>query len=132
MSIGFFFQAEDGIRDGTVTGVQTCALPICLGGIEHAFDEQLKGEPGRMLISMDAKHRWYGRVEKEPDPGENVVLTIDENIQHVAERELDRAMADSHAEAGTVIVENPHTGEILALANRPVFNANSLNGAGAK
>lgn len=103
-----------------------------LGGIEHAFDEQLKGEPGRMLISMDAKHRWYGRVEKEPDPGENVVLTIDENIQHVAERELDRAMADSHAEAGTVIVENPHTGEILALANRPVFNANSLNGVGAK
>jgi cell division protein FtsI (penicillin-binding protein 3) len=103
-----------------------------LGGIEHAFDEQLKGEPGRMLISMDAKHRWFGRVEKEPDPGENVVLTIDENIQHVAERELDRAMADSHAEAGTVIVENPHTGEILALANRPVFNANSLNGAGAK
>jgi cell division protein FtsI (penicillin-binding protein 3) len=52
------------------------------------------------------------------------VLTIDENIQYVAERELEQAMHDTHAIAGTVVVENPHTGEILALANRPTFNPN--------
>jgi len=98
-----------------------------LGGIERQFDARLRGKPGKMLISMDAKRRWFGRVEKEPDPGENLVLTIDENIQHIAERELARAVADSHAEAGTIIVMNPHTGEILALANRPVFNPNSLS-----
>jgi cell division protein FtsI (penicillin-binding protein 3) len=98
-----------------------------LGGIEREFDARLRGKPGKMLISMDAKRRWFGRVEKEPDPGENLVLTIDENIQHIAERELARAVADSHAEAGTIIVMNQHTGEILALANRPVFNPNSLS-----
>lgn len=98
-----------------------------LGGIEREFDSKLTGRPGKMLISMDAKRRWLGRVEKDPDPGENVVLTLDQNIQYIAERELERAMAETHAEAGTVVVENPYTGEILALANSPSFNPNSFN-----
>jgi cell division protein FtsI (penicillin-binding protein 3) len=63
-------------------------------------------------------------VEKQPQPGENVVLTIDEKIQYIAERELETAMEQTHAISGTVIVENPRTGEILALANRPTFNPN--------
>ena len=95
-----------------------------LSGIEREFDSRLKGKPGTMLISMDAKRRWFGRVEKDPDPGENIVLTIDEKIQYIAERELEQAIKDTHAEAGTIIVQNPHTGEILALANRPTFNPN--------
>ncbi len=101
------------------------------GGIEREFEQQLKGKPGRMLISMDAKRRWYGRAEKTPDPGENVILTIDENIQHIAERELDRAMGDSRAQTGTIIVENPHTGEILAFATRPAVNPNASNSGDA-
>src|ERR1700728_2730169 len=56
--------------------------------------------------------------------GDNLVLTIDKNIQYIAEKELDQAIHDTQAIAGTVIVENPHTGEILALANRPTFNPN--------
>jgi cell division protein FtsI (penicillin-binding protein 3) len=100
-----------------------------LGGVERQFDAKLTGKPGTMLISMDAKRRWFGRVEKNPDPGENVVLTLDEKIQYIAERELARAVAETHAEAGTIIVENPHTGEILALANRPDFNPNTFNTA---
>ena len=95
-----------------------------LSGIEREFDEQLRGEPGRMLISVDARKRWFGRVERQPEPGENVVLTIDQGIQYIAERELDKAVRENGAAAGTVIVENPHTGEILALANRPTFNPN--------
>ena len=95
-----------------------------LSGIERADDDDLQGKPGRMLISVDARRKWFGSVEKQPDPGENVVLTIDEKIQYIAERELETAMQQTHAESGTVVVENPKTGEILALANRPTFNPN--------
>ena len=95
-----------------------------LSGIERANDDELRGKPGRMLISVDARRRWFGSVEKQPDPGENVVLTIDEKIQYIAERELETAMQQTHAESGTVVVQNPKTGEILALANRPTFNPN--------
>ncbi len=93
-------------------------------GIEHEYDEELRGRPGKMLISVDARKQWYSDVEKQPEPGENLVLTIDKNIQYIAEKELDQAIHDTKAIAGTVIVENPHTGEILALANRPTFNPN--------
>lgn len=95
-----------------------------LSGIEREYDDQLRGKPGRMLIQVDARRRNFNRVEKQPDPGENVVLTIDENIQYIAERELETAMEQTRAIAGTVVVANPHTGEILALANRPTFNPN--------
>jgi cell division protein FtsI (penicillin-binding protein 3) len=93
-------------------------------GIEHEFDEQLRGRPGKMFISVDARKQWFADVETQPEPGENIVLTIDKNIQYIAEKELDQAIHDTQAIAGTVIVENPHTGEILALANRPTFNPN--------
>src|SRR5580700_8145283 len=93
-------------------------------GIEHEFDDELRGRAGKMFISVDARRRWFSDVEKQPEPGANLVLTIDKNIQYVAEKELDQAIHDTQAIAGTVIVENPHTGEILALANRPTFNPN--------
>jgi cell division protein FtsI (penicillin-binding protein 3) len=93
-------------------------------GIEHEFDEQLRGRAGKMFISVDARKQWFSDVETQPEPGENLVLTIDKNIQYIAEKELDQAIHDTQAIAGTVIVENPHTGEVLALANRPTFNPN--------
>jgi cell division protein FtsI (penicillin-binding protein 3) len=95
-----------------------------LSGLEWQFNQQLQGKPGKLMISVDARKRWFASVEKEPEAGNNVVLTIDQNIQYIAERELDRGMEETHAIAGTVIVENPHTGEILALTNRPTFNPN--------
>jgi cell division protein FtsI (penicillin-binding protein 3) len=93
-------------------------------GIEHEFDDELRGRAGKMFISVDARRQWFSDVEQQPEPGENVVLTVDKNIQYIAEKELDQAIHDTQAIAGTVIVENPHTGEILALANRPTFNPN--------
>src|SRR5271157_4936657 len=93
-------------------------------GIEHEFDGDLRGRAGKMFISVDARRQWFSDVEKQPEAGENLVLTIDKNIQYIAEKELDQAIHDTQAIAGTVIVENPHTGEILALANRPTFNPN--------
>jgi len=94
-------------------------------GIEHAFDDELKGHPGKMFISVDARRKWFADVATQPDAGDNLVLTVDKNIQYIAEKELEQAIHDTQAIAGTVIVENPHTGEILALANRPTFNPNS-------
>jgi len=98
-----------------------------LGGLERVFDDDLRGIPGKEMISIDARRKWFGRVEKPPDPGQNLVLTIDQTIQYIAERELQRGMEDTKAIAGTVIVQNPRTGEILALANRPTFNPNGFN-----
>jgi cell division protein FtsI (penicillin-binding protein 3) len=93
-------------------------------GIEHEFDDELRGRAGKMFISVDARRQWFSDVEKQPEAGHSLVLTIDKNIQYIAEKELDQAIHDTQAIAGTVIVENPHTGEILALANRPTFNPN--------
>lgn len=95
-----------------------------LSGIERQYEEVLHGKPGQLLISVDARRRWFGSVEKQPEPGANVVLTVDEKIQYIAERELEATIAETHAESGTVVVQDPHTGEILALANRPTFNPN--------
>ncbi len=95
-----------------------------LSGLEREFNEQLQGKPGKLMISVDARRRWFASVEKEPEAGNSVVLTIDQNIQYIAERELERGMEETKAIAGTAIVLNPHTGEILALTNRPTFNPN--------
>jgi cell division protein FtsI (penicillin-binding protein 3) len=95
-----------------------------LSGLEREFNDELQGTPGRLMISVDARRRWYASVEKQPEAGNNLVLTIDQNVQYIAERELERAMEETKAIAGTVVVENPHTGEILALVNRPTFNPN--------
>lgn len=95
-----------------------------LSGIERQYNARLRGKPGRLLISVDARRRWFGSVQKQPEPGENIVLTIDEKIQYIAERELEAAVAESNAESGTVIVQDPRTGEVLGLANRPTFNPN--------
>jgi cell division protein FtsI (penicillin-binding protein 3) len=96
-----------------------------LSGLEREFNSQLQGKPGKLMISVDARKRWFASVEQEPTPGNNLVLTIDQNVQAIAERELERGMEATKAIAGTVIVENPHTGEILALTNRPTFNPNN-------
>ncbi len=98
-----------------------------LGGLEREFDDDLRGIPGQELISIDARRKWFSRVERPPDPGQNLVLTIDQTIQYIAETELEKGMEDTKAIAGTVVVENPRTGEILALANRPTFNPNVFN-----
>jgi cell division protein FtsI (penicillin-binding protein 3) len=96
-----------------------------LSGLERQFNSQLQGKPGKLMISVDARKRWFASVEKEPESGNSVVLTLDQNIQYIAEHELERGMEETHAIAGTAIVENPRTGEILALTNRPTFNPNN-------
>jgi cell division protein FtsI (penicillin-binding protein 3) len=95
-----------------------------LGGLEQQFDDEMHGTPGHMLTAVDARRHVMGSVENEPLPGENLVLTIDANIQYMAERALDEQMAKVKALHGTVVVQDPHTGQILALAISPRFNPN--------
>ncbi len=97
-----------------------------LGGMEEKFNSRLHGVAGIMRTAMDARRRILGSTEREPQPGQNLVLTIDENIQFLAERALDHAMETTHADNGTVVVQDVHTGQILALAIRPTFNPNQF------
>jgi cell division protein FtsI (penicillin-binding protein 3) len=97
-----------------------------LGGMEQRFDARLHGEPGRMFAAMDARRHVMGSTEHEPEPGDNLVLTIDENIQFIAEKALDAAMLRTRAADGTVVVQDVHTGQILGLAIRPTFNPNDF------
>lgn len=95
-----------------------------LGGVEYQYNKQIRGLPGRVLLSTDAKHRSFRSTEWSGEPGSNLVLTIDDDIQYIAERALALTVNKYHAAGGTVIVQNPYTGEILAMANQPTFNPN--------
>ncbi len=95
-----------------------------LGGLELRFDEDMHGTPGHMLTAVDAKRHALGSQMDQPQPGENLVLTIDANIQYMAEQALDAQVAKVKAAHGTVVVQDPHTGQILALAVSPRFNPN--------
>jgi cell division protein FtsI (penicillin-binding protein 3) len=95
-----------------------------LGGLERQFDDDMHGTPGHVLTALDAKRHVLGSEESQPMPGENLVLSIDANIQYMAERALDAQMEKVKALHGTVVVQDPHTGQILALAIAPRFNPN--------
>ena len=103
-----------------------------LGGIEYELDSQIRGKSEKIIVMADARQRWFDGGEAQRDHGASVVLTLDENIQYIAERELAAAIAKTHAIAGTVIVMNPTTGEILAMANWPKFNPNAASEAPAE
>ena len=95
-----------------------------MSGIEYAFDGQIRGRAAKVAIQIDARRRAVGHAEKPSTEGRTVVLTLDEAIQHSAERELDKALVETGAVSGVVVVMDPATGEILGLANRPAFNPN--------
>jgi stage V sporulation protein D (sporulation-specific penicillin-binding protein) len=100
-----------------------------LDGVELIYDKYLKGVPGRIVAETDAMSRKlpFG-VERyiPPEDGYNLQLTIDKVIQHIAERELEKALAEHKAKRGTIIVMDPRTGEILALANKPDYDPNDF------
>src|SRR5215831_14732271 len=100
---------------------------VGLGGIESAYDSQIRGREGKVLIQSDAKrHAIYSRVEQAATAGAGIELTIDQYLQYVAERELRAGVEANHAVGGTAVVMDPLTAEILALANWPTFNPNAF------
>lgn len=96
-----------------------------LGGLEAAYDSRIRGKDGRLILQTDGRQQAVSaRIEQAPTPGDGLQLTIDTYLQHLAERELKWGVKEFNAAAGTVVIMQPHTGEILALANYPTFNPN--------
>jgi cell division protein FtsI (penicillin-binding protein 3) len=103
-----------------------------LEGVELAQDKSLAGEAGVALVERDALGRemtGQPTILKAPTPGTGIVLTLDAKIQYLAERELDAAWHATGAKGGMVLVMDPRTGEILAMAMRPTFNPNAYQTA---
>jgi cell division protein FtsI/penicillin-binding protein 2 len=100
-----------------------------LAGIESDFDIQLGGEPGVVYFERDAIGNPipFGRLSDAPSEGGDVSLTIDRYMQRRVEEELDRQIQRHSATGGTIIVMEPETGEILAMASRPSFQLSKLN-----
>jgi len=93
-------------------------------GIEAAYNKWISGRDGTVLIQIDGRRHPYGRLGHDGTPGATLQLTIDQYLQHVAERELHAAVEENHAAGGSVVMMDPSTGEVLALANEPTFNPN--------
>lgn len=102
-----------------------------LEGIERRYDTDLQGEKRVTVLQRDAKGRTVfskgQQAEQAPAPGHRLVLTIDEVIQYIVEKELDNAVARAQAKSGTMIVLEPHSGALLALAGSPRFDPNVLS-----
>jgi cell division protein FtsI/penicillin-binding protein 2 len=89
-------------------------------GIEKSWDEDLRGTTGKILVARDGRgNPVQRRVLTAAKPGRDVLLTIDAVLQQTVERELERACEESGAKSASVVILDPATGEILALANRP-------------
>ncbi|MCY4598713.1 MAG: penicillin-binding protein [Acidobacteria bacterium] len=97
-----------------------------LSGIEAAYDGEIAGRPGKTLIQTDARQRAFSRIERAPTSGATVELTIDKYLQYLAERELRAAVREHDAEGGAVVMLDPFTGDVLALASEPSFNPNDF------
>jgi len=95
-------------------------------GIELAFDEWLKGIPGKKRIIRDRLGRAFDDVEriKSAEPGKSIKLSIDKRLQYVTYRTLKAAVLKHNAVAGSAVVLDVRTGEVLAMANQPSFNVN--------
>jgi cell division protein FtsI/penicillin-binding protein 2 len=99
-----------------------------LSGVELSYDKTLRGDGGRAVAEQDGMGRLLvdtQRIVASPVDGSDILLTIDQVIQHLAERELSAAMTRTRAKRGSVTVMDPRTGEILALAIRPTYNPNA-------
>lgn len=130
--IGFLAETKRSYPNGTLAshvigfaGVDNQGLE----GAELAFEDLLRGRPGSARIERDAmgRPRFDTRaVVRRPAHGADVILTIDQVIQHIAERELDRVAVSTGATAGTVLVMDPKSGELLAMATHPRYDPNAV------
>ena len=103
---------------------------VGLAGLESAYDAHVRGKDGKVLVTTDARqHAVFSRIDRPATAGAGLELTIDQYLQHIAERELRAGVEESRAAGGSAVVMDPRTGEILALANWPTFNPNSFSEA---
>jgi cell division protein FtsI (penicillin-binding protein 3) len=95
-----------------------------IAGLELMYDMYLKGEKTSVSVGMDARGNSLSIDPREGVSGHNLLLTIDEGIQYIVERELSHAMTEWEAKSAVAIMMDPMTGEILAMANRPNYDSN--------
>jgi|APTNR8051073442_1049403.scaffolds.fasta_scaffold00013_60 cell division protein FtsI/penicillin-binding protein 2 len=103
-------------------------------GIEQKMERYLRGVPGLRVTEVDGRrHEVYLRraMEIEPQPGADVQLTLDQNLQYFVEKALDDALATNGAKGAWAIVQHVRTGEILAMASRPDYDLNNFNAVDA-
>jgi len=103
--------------------------PHGLEGLELKYDAQILGEGGFLVTERDNRGRGIGAGDPLVNQGRygaSLHLTLDKNIQYIAEQELEAAVREQNAKAGTVVVLEPETGKILAMASQPDFNPNSF------
>ncbi len=95
-------------------------------GVELAFDDWLKGHPGKKRIIRDRLGRAFDDVEriKSAQPGKAIKLSLDKRLQYVTYRALKAAVIKHNAVAGSAVVLDVSTGEVLAMVNQPSFNVN--------
>jgi len=95
------------------------------GGVEQSLNDELHGHAGELLVTEDVQKRGFASsMQREPQPGQDVRLTIDSRIQFTAEQELAKMVAQHHARSGSLVAMDPRTGDILAMANVPTFDPN--------
>jgi cell division protein FtsI (penicillin-binding protein 3) len=100
---------------------------VGLAGLESTYDSQVRGKDGKVLVTADARqHALFSRVDRQATAGASLELTIDQYLQHIAERELRAGVEKNRAAGGSALIMDPRTGEILALANWPTFNPNTF------
>ena len=99
-------------------------------GLEAYFDDELHGDDGKVIQERDARGGWLtstDRVVSEKKDGSDLYLTVDYTVQYEVERILKNAIESFDAESGSIIVMDPKTGKIIALANDPTFAPNTYN-----
>ena len=102
---------------------------VGLSGLEATYDKTVRGREGKLLVQTDARRHVFSRLERSPTAGASIELTIDEHLQHIAEREVRNGVEASRADGGTAVIMDPYTGEILAMASWPTFNPNDYSDA---
>src|SRR5207244_2188206 len=98
-------------------------------GLERQYDQLLAGSPGERTVELSAQGQEIGggrQVVQDPQPGSSVVLTIDRDLQFQAQQYLQKAVRQNHAKGGTIVVLDPHTGDVYAMASYPWFDPNSF------
>ena len=99
-----------------------------LAGIELQYNSILAGTPGKKVAEIDRKSEdlpYASSTITEPVEGKDLVLTVDEVIQNIAENAAEKAMVDNKAKAVTIIVMDPNNGDVLAMVNKPDYDPNN-------
>lgn len=100
-----------------------------LAGLELVYDREITGKPGKRTVLRDARQGTVAAPDlssAEPQPGQNLYLTLDATVQHIAERELAHAIEERHAKRGSALFLDPRTGGVLAMASYPTFDPNDF------